>query len=89
MRDDVDARGVEAELVAQPRGAVLGVHDDRVHPLVERALAGELAPARLARQDVVGGQHARVHAREQVARRAYCTDSHWKCTTSAARAARR
>ena len=65
MRDDVDARGVEAELTAQPGGAVLGMDDDRVHPLVERALARELAPARLAREDVVGGQHARVDAREQ------------------------
>ena len=90
MRDHVDLRRVEPELVAQPPGAVLGVHDDRVHPLVERALAGELADGlRLAREHVVGGQHAAGARRGSRRASSACTDSHWKCTTSAARAARR
>ena len=65
VRDDVDERGVEAELVPQPRRAVLGVDDDGVHALVEPALPRELARARLAREHVVGGQQARVPVRQQ------------------------
>ena len=70
VRDHVDLGRVEPQLVAQPRGAVLGVHDDRVHPLVEPALPGELRRLRLARQDVVGGEDARVPVAAAGARRA-------------------
>ena len=48
------------------RAAVLGVHDDVVDALVEAALGAQLARARLARQDVVGGQDGRARARQQV-----------------------
>src|SRR4051794_4160735 len=56
MRDHVHV--LDAEL-AQPRGAVLGVHDHGVHPPVEARLRGELAGARLAREHVVSGEHTR------------------------------
>ena len=52
-------RGGQAELVDQPRAPVLGVHDDRVHALVELALGVELARPGLAREHVVGGDDAR------------------------------
>ena len=65
VRDHVHLRGVDPDLVTQPPGAVLGVHDHRVHPLVERTLAGQLGRLRLARQHVVGGQHARSPRRQQ------------------------
>ena len=61
MRDHVHALGRHAELVDQPRAPVLGVHDDRVHALVELALGVDAGPAtRLAREHVVGGHDARV-----------------------------
>ena len=53
------ARGVDAQLAGQPRATVLGVHDDRVEALVQPPLRGELARPRLARQDVVRGEHER------------------------------
>ena len=57
--DHVHALGVDAELLDQPRAAVLGVHDDRVEALVQAPLRGALTGPRLARQDVVGGEHER------------------------------
>ena len=39
--------------------AVLGVDDHRVETPVQAPLRGALAGPRLARQDVVGGQHER------------------------------
>ena len=44
----------------QPRAPVLGVHDDRVHALVELALGVELARLGLAREHVVGGDDPRL-----------------------------
>ena len=60
VRDDVDARGGQPELVDQPRAPVLGVHDDRVHALVELALGVDLARPGLAREHVVGGDDPRL-----------------------------
>ena len=65
VRDDLDLRRVDAERVDQAPAAVLGVHDDAVHPLVQPPLGVELAGPRLARQDVVRGQHARVDVGQQ------------------------
>ncbi len=86
VRDDGE-RAVEAQLAGQPGTAVLGVHDDVVDALVEAALA-RLARARLARQDVVGGQDGRTRPRQERTSSGW-TVSHWKWTTSAAAAARR
>ena len=44
----------------QPRAPVLGVHDDRVHALVELALGVDLARLGLAREHVVGGDDPRL-----------------------------
>ena len=66
MGDDVDLLRRDAQRIDEPRAAVLGVHDDRVDAFVEAPLGGELAAARLARQDVVGGEHERALARQQV-----------------------
>jgi hypothetical protein len=65
VRDDVDAIGGEAELLAQARLAVARVDDHRVHPLVQAPLGRALAGARLPRQDVVGGEDPRAPARQQ------------------------
>ena len=65
VADDVDQRRIKPQLVPQPRRAVLGVHDDRVHPLVEPALRLELAGLGLTREHVVRGQQPRVPARQQ------------------------
>ena len=65
MRDDVDPRRVDPRLAGQPPRAVLGVHDHRVHARVEPPLAGALQRGGLAREHVVGGEHARADAREQ------------------------
>ena len=46
--DDADPRRVEADLVAQAGGAVLGVGDDRVHRAEDAAGGGDLAAARVA-----------------------------------------
>ena len=44
---------------------MLGVHDDRVDAGVEAALRGALARPRLARENVVGGEHERPAERAQ------------------------
>ena len=49
-----------------------------------RRCAARWPGARLARQDVVRGQHERAPARQQRGRRGAGRVSHWKCTTSAA-----
>ena len=85
VRDHVDALARHAELVDQPRAPVLGVHDDRVDALVERALGVALARRRLAREHVVGGEHERAAVGAQQVPSSGCTGSHWKCTTSASR----
>ena len=64
--DDVDLGGVDAQRAHEPLAAVLGVHDDGVDCVVEAALCGELAAARLARKDVVCGEHERAISRQQV-----------------------
>ena len=48
------------------RGAVGGVHDDRVDRVIEPALGPGLAGAGLAREQIVRGEHHRA-AREQAA----------------------
>ncbi len=53
------ARGVDAQLTGEAPAAVLGVDDHRVEAVVEAALGCPLARARLAREDVVRGQHER------------------------------
>ena len=57
--DHVDPVRVQAQLVREARAAVLGVDDDRVEAVVQTPLRRELAPAGLAREHVVGGQHER------------------------------
>ncbi len=66
VRDHVDLARIDAERFDEPLPAVLGVHDDGVDALVQPALRGELPAARLARQDVMGRQHERLGARQQV-----------------------
>ena len=66
VRDDAHAAGVEADLLTQPGGAVLGVGDDRVHRTEDPARGRDLAAARARRQDVVGGQQPRPVRRQQV-----------------------
>ena len=90
VRDHVHARGLDAQLAGQAPPAVLGVHDDRVEAVVQAPLGVALPGAGLAREDVVRGQHqrARPRGRQQAPSRCW-TASHWKCTTSAPRAARR
>jgi hypothetical protein len=79
------------ELADEAPAAVLGVHDDRVHPLVQRALGGELAGPRLAgRTSWAVSTRGPPHEPRAPSSRAStgCTGSHCQCTTSA-RAARR
>ncbi len=66
VRDDGHLRRRDGERLDEPPAPVLGVHDDRVHALVQAPLRGELAAARLARQDVVRGEDDRAPARQQV-----------------------
>ena len=57
--DDVNPGGVDAEAVDELTAAVLGVDDHGVDALEQAPLGGELARARLAREQVVGGQDER------------------------------
>ena len=59
------ASGVEADLVAQARGAVLGVGDHSIHAIEDTASSAELAPARPRGRYVVGGHHPGPVRREQ------------------------
>ena len=59
VRDDVHARGVDAQLAGQPGATVRGVDDDRVEPLIQPPLRGELPGTGFAGQDVVRGEHER------------------------------
>ena len=88
MRDDVDLRaGRRRPRATSRRAAVLGVHDDRVDALVAaRRCASRCPRVRLARQHVVGGEHERDARAAAAAGRAAGRVSHWKWTTSAARA---
>jgi hypothetical protein len=58
VRDDVDAAGVEADVVAEAAGAVLGVGDHRVHRAEHAPRRRHLAMARHRRQHVVSGHHS-------------------------------
>ena len=66
MRDHVHTVGAGAELVAQALRSVLGVHDHRVHAIDEPARCRDLPRLRLARENVVRGEHARALGRQQV-----------------------
>ncbi len=57
--DHVDLLGRNAERVDELPAAVAGVDDDRVDAVIQVVLGGGLAGARLARQQVVGGQDER------------------------------
>ena len=52
--DDPHPAGSSADLVAQPRGAVLGVGDDRVHRAEDAPRGGDLAAARAGRAGCSG-----------------------------------
>ena len=75
--DHADPGGVEADLVAQPRGAVLGVGDDRVHAPKARRARGELAAARLAAAGRSGRSSRGAGAAAAGARRGPGIVSHW------------
>ena len=85
--DDVDPGAVEAQAVDELAPSVLGVHDHGVDALEQPPLGGELARARLAGEQVVGGQHERPCGSRCTSRTGVV--SHWKCTTSASAATRR
>ena len=66
VRDHVDALDRNADLGREAARAVLGVHDHGVHRAQRAGGARALAGARLAREDVVGGQDlGRATARER------------------------
>lgn len=57
MRDHLDPRGSDADLLAQPPPRLLGVDDDRVEAVEVAALGGELAALARARERVMQGEH--------------------------------
>ena len=75
--DDADPGGVEADLVAQAGGAVLGVGDDRVHAAEDAAGGGDLAAARAAAAGCSGRSSPAGAAAAAGGRRAAGTVSHW------------
>jgi hypothetical protein len=65
VRDHVQALSRDADLDGEALAPVLAVHDDRVEALVQLRLRATLARSRLARKDVVRGQHEWTPAWEQ------------------------
>ena len=55
----MDPVAVQSQLVREARAAVLGVDDHSIEAVIQAPLRRELAPAGLAREHVVGGQHER------------------------------
>ena len=76
------ARFARPSSPAQSPPAVLGVHDHRVHPLVQPTLRRQLTPTRLARQHVVRSQH-QLRARAASAGAPVGADGHLRAASSA------
>jgi hypothetical protein len=66
MGNHMHSSWVDAQLACQALAAVLGVHDDRIEAFIQTSLCGALARAGLPRHDIVGSEHERTIAWQQV-----------------------